>query len=244
MATAPATPLVRQPGDGTVVLPNLQYFDDFLVGPGYTANNATVASAQGKFSELADMGEWLVTVVDGGADNGETIALADSATGGNFVFVTNDADDDLLSCQLNGEGWTLHATNRLLFEIRLSITDISEIDWFVGMAITDTGVLAGTTDRIGFECPDSTGDIDAVAEKDSTETSTDTTVNAVDATYIVLRMEATTTNVDYYVDGTLTTSITTNIPDDEHMTPTMEFRNDGAVAQTVTVDYVLVNQPR
>jgi len=249
MAYTPRTPLVKPVSGGSVVLPNLQYFDDFLVGPGFTANNATIASAQGKFSELADHGEWLVTVVDGGADEGETIGLLDSQTGGQVQFVTNDADNDLLSMQLNGEGWKLHATNRLLFEIRLHVADFSEIDWFVGMSITGTGIITdgadyATSDLVGFGCGDSTGNIDAVTSKDSTETVTDTTVDLEDGTFIVLRLEATTTNVDFYVDGTLTTSTTTNIPDDEHMTPTMEFRNDGAVAQTATVDYILVNQAR
>jgi hypothetical protein len=242
--------LVKPTVGGTLKLPNLLYFDDFLVGPGYTANNATVASAQGKFSELADMGEWLVTVVDGGADNGETIGLLDSQTGGQVQFVTNDADNDSLNMQLNGEGWKLHASDRLLFEIRLHFTDVSEIDWFVGLSITDTALLptSGTdylaTDLLGFGCHDSTGDIDAVNSKDSTETITDTTSNLADGTFVVLRVEATTTEATFYVDGALKATHTTNIPDDEHMTPTMEFRNDGAAAQTVTVDYILVNQPR
>lgn len=250
MATAPLSPLVRPlAGATSAQLPNLLYFDDFLVGPGYTANNATVASAQGRFSELADMGEWLVTVVDGGTDNGETIGLLDSKTGGQVQFVTNDADNDLLSMQLNGEAWKLHATNVLTFEIRLHCADISEIDWFVGMSITGTGILDdgadyATSDLIGFGCGDSTGDVDAVSSKDSTETVTDTTSDLEDGTFVTLRFEATTTNVDFYVDGSLMTSIDDNIPDDEHMTPTMEFRNDGAVAQTATVDYILVSQAR
>ena len=124
-------------------------------------------------------------------------------------------------------------------------TDVSEFDWFVGLAITDTTPLAGMTDAIGFRCDDSTGDIDYLAEKDSSETTADSTKDLADATFVTLRFEVIgNTRVNYYVDGNRVASITTNIPDDEALTPTIEIRNDGAAANTMTVDYVYVMQER
>ena len=219
------------------------YFDDFTDGWGSEANDA---DNTGKFSETANLGQWLVTVVDDNPDNGEVVAVADDAVGGQLTLTTNDADNDALNLQINGEAWQAASGKTLIFEIRMKGTDVSEFDWFVGLAVADTDVLGGVTDRIGFECPDSTGDIDAVCEKDSTQTSTDSGKDLADATFVVLRFEVHgTSKVKYYVDGALVaTHASTNLPEDEALTPTICVRNDGAAANTMTVDYVLVVRER
>ena len=221
------------------------FFDDFIEGRSFTTNNASVASAQGKFSELANMGDWLVTLVDGGTDNGEVIVIADDAAGGHLTLTTNDADDDSIEMQMNGEAWKLATGKTLVFEVRMKGADVSEFDWFVGLAITDTTVMTAVTDRIGFECPDSTGDIDAICEKDSSQTTTDSAQDLADDTFVTLRFEAEGTGkVRYYVDGSLVATHTTNIPENEALTPTICVRNDGAAANTMTLDYIFVARDR
>ena len=56
-----------------------EHFDDFTDGWGFEANDA---DNSGKFSETANLGEYLVTVIDGDTDSGEVIACADDAPGG------------------------------------------------------------------------------------------------------------------------------------------------------------------
>ena len=102
------------------------YFDDFLDGRSHIANNATIASGQGKFSELANLGDWLVTLVDGGGDNGEVIRVADDGVGGLLTLTTNDADNDSIEMQMNGEAWQLALGKDIVFEVRLKGADISE----------------------------------------------------------------------------------------------------------------------
>ena len=217
-------------------------FDDFVDGWGFEGNDA---DNTGKFSETANLGQWLVTVVDTGTDNGEVIACADDAVGGHLTMTTNDADDDSLELQVNGEAWKLESGKTLAFETRLKGADVSEFDWFVGLAITDTTVMTACTDRVGFECPDSTGDIDAITEKDRSQTTTATTKDLADATFVTLRVEVEgTSKVRYYVDGDLVATHTANLPDDEALTPTICIRNDGAAANTMTLDYILVMRDR
>ena len=184
-------------------------FDDFLDGRSHIVNNATIASGQGKFSELANLGDWLVTLVDGGGDNGEVIRVADDGVGGLLTLTTNDADDDSIEMQMNGEAWQLASGKDVVFEVRMKGADVSEFDWFVGLAITDTTVMGGVTDRIGFECPDSTGDIDAISEKDSTQTTTDSTKNLADDTFVVLRFETSGTGTVRWLQHTPQTFLKT-----------------------------------
>ncbi len=212
--------------------PDIEYMEDFF--------SACVENG-GKISETGDQAEWLLTVIDGGTDNGEIVKAADDAHGGLLTLTCNDADNDALELQLNGESFALNSGKNLNFECRFAITDMSETDWFVGLAITDTDVLGAVTDSIGFRCPDGTGDIDTVAEMDSTETAADSGVDLVDATYVVVRVEIKgTSRARFYVDGVEVADVTTNLPTDEALTPTLCVRNDGAVAQTMTVDYVRV----
>tara|TARA_Y100000114_G_C11751700_1_gene324657 strand:+ start:1375 stop:2067 length:693 start_codon:yes stop_codon:yes gene_type:complete len=225
----PFLPPISKPG-GALHMPAV-YFDDFIT--------------DSVFSETADNGDYLVTVVDAGTDNGEVVKIADDAIGGQLTITTNDADNDSVELQLNGESFKAEAEKSLIFEARIKGADVSEFDWFVGLSITDTTVLAGVSDRIGFTSPDATGDIDAVTEKDSTETLTDTTKDLADNTFVILRFEVEgTSKVRFYVDSALVATHTTNIPDDEALTPTLCIRNDGAAANTLTVDYVLAIQER
>jgi hypothetical protein len=53
-----------------------------------------------KFSETADKADWLLTVIDGGSDEGEVCNVTDDAPGGWLTLTTNDAAAD--ACQRVG----------------------------------------------------------------------------------------------------------------------------------------------
>lgn len=232
------------PGGG---LPKgIEFFDDFITA-GFLANTAGRA---GKFDETADSGEWKVTVIDGGTDNAETITIDDGATadypGGWLKILCNDADNDAVECQLNGESFQISTTSKIIFEVRMKVNDVSETDWLFGLCTTDTDVLGGCNDSIAFRCLDSTGDIDAVTEDDTNETVTDTGSDLADDTPVVLRIEIDgVSEARFYVNGVLKATHQTNLPDTgTYLTPTMCIRNDGAVAQKMWVDYIHVFQNR
>jgi len=220
------------------------YFDDFIEG-GYNPEDSS-----GKFSETAGDSPWLVLKVDAATDNNEVIAISDTAVGGVLTLTTTNADNDGLSLQLEGNSFAVTANKNITYECRFRVTNVEECDWFVGLATTDvtgtTPVLAGVNDSIGFRCPDSTGDIDYVVEDDTSETTADSTKDLANATFVVVRFEVKgTTSVQFWIDGVAIATVTTNLPDtDAMLTPTLEIRNDGAAANTIEIDYLLVAQDR
>ena len=214
------------------------YFDDFTDGWGYEAGDA---DNTGKFSETANLGQWLVSLVDGGTDAGHVVACTDAALGGWLTLTTNDADNDALHLQLNGEAFKLAADKQMVVETRMKITDASDSDWLIGLAATDTDPLTAVTDGVYFRCADSTGDIDAVTEKDSSETLTDTGSDLADDTFVVLRAEIDgTAKVSFYVDGVLKATHATDLPDDQPLTPSVSIRvdNGSGGAETMVIDYI------
>ena len=222
------------------------FFDDFFTG-GYV----TTDTGPGKFVATANAGEWLVTFTTAATTaTVELITIADAEVGGVLSITTGTTDNDFVSMQLNGEAFAVTANKRIDFEARFKITDVSETDWFIGLATTDvTGtspILAGVNDSIGFQCPDSTGDIDYVLEDDTTDSGADTTKNLTDDTFVVVRFEVNGTgSTSFYVDGAhIATTTTGQVDAGAALTPTIEIRNDGAAVQTIEVDYIMVAQDR
>jgi hypothetical protein len=204
---------------------------------GYLPNTA---GRGGLFDETADSGVWLVTVIDGGGDNGETITIADDVHGGALAFVTNDADNDALNIQHNGEMIGLAANRRVKFQVEFKLDDVSTVDWFFGLSVNNTGVLASLVDGIGFRCPDSTGDIDYVTCKDSGETTADTTKDLTDDTYVKLMFEVFGTGeVRFFVNNDKVATIATTLPDNEVMSPIFQIRNSSAATSTLTMKTLL-----
>lgn len=232
------------PGGSLPLIP-AEYFDHFVTGG---QDGATSVGADGgKFSTTADAGEWLATITAGGA--GECLLTiadgSDAGAPGGWLKILNDAaDNDLVNLQLNGESFQITTTSKLIFEIKARITDVSETDWLWGLCSTDTSVLAGVNDGLYFDCLDSTGDIDAVCEDDTTEARTDTGYDVADATARVFRIEVDgVTEARFYIDNVLVHTQRSGLPDaNTYLTPTISVRNDGAVAQSAYVDYIYVAQ--
>ena len=203
-----------------------------------------------KFSETADKADWNLIVIDSGTDEGEVCNVTDDAPGGWLTLTTNDAAADACQLQLNGEAFKLAVGKPLYFEAKFALGDVSETDFFIGLAITDTTVLAGVTDRVGFEL-NNDGNLDFLTEQNSTENTADTTVDVADGT---IATESTTAvvvafywdGVDTltpYVDGVAYSAMTDNattilVPDDEALTPTIAMLVPGAAAESAYIDYI------
>jgi hypothetical protein len=125
------------------------------------------------------------------------------------------------------------------FGINFQVSDATQSDMLVGICITDTTLLGGMTDGVYFECLDGSTDINFVLEKDSTETTSAAAVGTLaDATNITLEFFFDGTNIDAYVNGVVQTRLaTTNLPDDEQLTPSIAFLAGEAVAKTMTVNW-------
>jgi len=220
----------------------IRFFEDWLSGSDEAGH---------KISETADKGDWLLTLVDGGTDGGDTCNVADDAAGGWLKIVTNDASADSMELQMNGESFKLAVGKKLWFNASFAILDVSETDFFIGLAITDTTVMTACTDRVGFEL-NNDGNIDALVEQNSTESTTDTTSDLADCA-AEANLAAKSVAVGFYwdgvssvyftVDGVLKVTKTDNattivIPDDEALTPTICVKAASAAVQTAWIDYV------
>ena len=201
------------------------YFNDFLVAQDYAA------------------ADWVITTTEAGSGDATEALAADEACGA--LLITNDnADDDVDHLQLNEENWRLSSGKKLWFDCRIKVSDATQSDWFIGLGITDTTPFA-TSDRVGFEKNDGDANIDALCEKDTTETNTDTGSDGTDDTYV--RLSFFWDGVDsitYFVNGKQKVEHTTNQPDDENLCVSISIQNGAAAAKTMTIDYIHVVQER
>lgn len=240
----PYLPPVTAPG-GSLDL-GIVYFDDFITG-GFARDLALSNESDpggSKFSQVADVGEWLVTVTDTDGDDTYNVACADNAVGGWLVITNSNNAADKIEMQINGEAFQAEAGKTLTFRTRIKLADADKQDWFIGLAITDTDIIGGVAERIGFECPDATADIDAVTEAGSTQTTTDTGVNLADDTFVELGFDVLGTGqVKFYVNGMLKATHTTNITTDI-LTPSLFVANSDAALDTMTIDYILAARDR
>jgi hypothetical protein len=185
-------------------------------------------------------GDWTVTETDSGA----TQALADGD--GGLLLVTNTAaDDDLVSLQKKGESFRFASGKRLFFEARFKVSDATQSDFVIGLQITDTTPL-DVTDGVFFIKADGSTSVALRVEKNNTATATSAVATMADDTFIRLGFYYDgESSIQYFVNGVVTgTSVTTNLPDDEDLTPTFAIQNGEAVAKTMTVDYIFVAKER
>ena len=200
-----------------------QVLEDYVKTP-YTAANV--------------IGSWLTT-----PSGASTNALVAGALGGNMLITTAAAENNgITSQQVLGEAFLPTANNEIYFGIRFQISDATESDFLVGLAITNQTPLGGITDGIYFRKIDGTTQCNFVVETAATETST-AALTVVAATWYILEFKWNGTNLYFYVDGVLTgTPVVTNIPTVEYLTPTICFLTGEAVAKTMTVDWIRVIQ--
>ena len=231
-------------------LDKVRFLEDFLTGCTEDGH---------KFSETADKADWLKTSVDTDSDSGDACIVQDDAPGGILLLKCNDNALDSEQLQLNGESFKLAVGKPLTFRTRIAVEDADKITLFVGLALTDTTVLAGVTDRVGFQIDvaGADGSIDCLVEQDNTESNTDSTADISDgtlATFATTSVELEfywdgVSAVKFFVDGVLKVTKTDDaatvlIPDDEALTPTIALQNSEGATQSVWVDYIEIEAYR
>lgn len=207
----------------------VKYVDDFTGGPGVDA---------------AFDNNWTITRVEGGA--GESTITRVDGVGGLARITTDAAENDGINAQLIGEAFELTTDQHLYFgAFGCTISDATESDFFLGLAITDTDILGGVTDRIGFQKLDGATDLKCMIEKDSTETLSASLLTVADATSFDIEFywNGDTGVVDFYVNGAHATApATTNLPNDEQLRLTWQFLTGTTAAKTMDIDAIRVIQ--
>jgi hypothetical protein len=120
--------------------------------------------------------------------------------------------------------------------------DVIQSDFFIGLAITDTAILGGVTDSVGFRKVDAAATVASLTEKDSNE-ETDSDVGTwVVNTLKTLELYWDGNSVEFFVDGVSQASHSTTIPDNEALRLSLEWLTGEAVAQTMKFQFLRVIQ--
>jgi hypothetical protein len=199
------------------------YYNDFLFAQDYSAS------------------DWTVTETQAGA----TQAIAADELNGALLLTNSAADDDVNQLQSAEEWIKLSAGKRVWFETKIKVSDATQSDIFVGFATTDTTIIAGTTDSVGFRKADGSTAVEALTEDNTSETSTASVHTLADATYVTLGFAWDgISKVKFYVNRALAATHTANIEQTNKLALTYTLQNGEAVAKTMTIDYAYVAMER
>ena len=200
----------------------VEYYNDFLFAQNYAA------------------ADWVVTETQAGA----TQAIAADVVGGALALVNSAADDDVNQLQSAEEWFKLTTGKKAWFECKFKVSDATQSDLFVGFATTDTTIIAGTTDSVGFRKSDGSTTLQSLTEDNTTET-TNTAATMADDTYVTVGFYWDGQSaVRFFVNRALTATHTTNVEVTNKLALTLCLQNGEAVAKTLTVDYVYVAMER
>lgn len=193
-------------------------------------------------------GDWTVTEVGVG-----TRALTD-INGGALLVTNAAADNDRNEFQKVGESFLLATGKKAFFKARFKVSDATESDFLIGLAVTDTTLQgavsgAGVTDGIFFNKDDGDALLDFNVQKDATtgQTRAAGIATVVSDTFLTVAWYFDgISEVKYYVDnvhlGTLA-GTSAYLPDTE-LTVSFAIMNGAAAAKTMTVDYIFASLER
>lgn len=200
----------------------VKYIDDFVVGGGADAN----------------WDAWTITRVEAGA--GESTVTSGDTGNGTMLLTTDNAENDGVNCQLLGEAFKFESGKPLYFGARVqSLSDATQSDLFIGLAITDTDILGGVTDAIGFKKVDASADLTFVQTKDSSTTTSSGLATLSASTAYILEFYWNGTVLHVFVNGTnVVTPAVTNLPNDEELRVSLHFLTGETAIKTCYIDWI------
>lgn len=226
------------------------FFDDFL-GTCF-ADDGTAEQSVWLKTEIATQAVGQCTILDGTDD-------AEDEAGGILKVTTGATADEGDNLQVNGEAFHLADGYPLYFEARVNVADVSNLDFFIGLATTDGEIITGskTTEinRIGFELE--AGVISALSSTTTLEKRVNTNITETDDDWIRIAFLWDGDNkVTFYVDtndngeftlkAVLHPDTTADYVQQAIMfTPTIEaITGTTATAEFMYVDYIYCAQQR
>jgi hypothetical protein len=202
-----------------------KYLNDFMRGPGLSA------TAIGDDMTVTATGTSPVIFGDG--------------AGGMLLITTGGTENDGVNIQALGENFHLGATGirALYFGARFKISEATQSDFFIGLCDTDTDILGGADDSIGFRKADASAAVSFVTEKGTTETTAAAFTAVADTWYIAeFYYDADAGTLEVFVNGaSIGTVATTNLPDEEQRV-SVAFLTGDTAAETMTIDWINVVQ--
>ena len=188
-----------------------------------------------------DPSSFTMTVTEAGAGN--TTAVNATSRGDSMLITTAANEYDGINLQLKGEAFKLTSSKPLYFGCKLKVSDATQSDLLIGLAETDTALLAvasahaadyGTSDVAGFLKLDASTTIATQTVLTGTVTGSANYSTALDTDYTIFELYWNGSTLFYYIDGNEVTSVSGGLPDGD-MTPTINFRAGAAAVKTCTI---------
>ena len=242
---------------GLMALKYARYEEDWFESGGYKAATGFAGTNFAKFSEQANQGTWLVTVVDGGGDNAETIRIMTGERNGMLAMVPNNAANDSINAEMQGESFRIRSGYMSAFNTRFLSTD-TNVTARVGLHMTGTteGINTPGTDYIGFRMTNSgTASLTNAVYFEMGKNSTNTSVycgSIADGSFAAMgfgTLAPLHTRLVVTFNGAVIATYTIGnvlvpVPDDEALSPLIANRSISTGQGYLKLDYVGTIQER
>lgn len=172
-----------------------------------------------------------------------SFALIDGA-GGLACITTGATANDGVNAQASAVfqvGTPATDLRDVALHARVKLSDATNTELFLGFAATDTTILAGVTDSLGWRKAAGSTDLKGVIESSSTETLTAALATA-GTSWVRLGcyLEAANARVMFTVNGALVHEEKTlsNLPSSTLLAPSIAFRTSAAATKTLDIDWL------
>jgi len=192
-----------------------------------------------------DTDHWNITKVEAGY--GDAAAALVNTRGGVLQVTNAGGDNDAYQAQLKGEPFKLLTSKFTYFEVKFKCSEKTQVDLLFGLCITDTTLIAGMSDGVYWRKDDGDAYLDCVSIKDGEATEKEEIASIVADTWIRLGFYFDGySTITPFVNGTEYTSqnITTNLANDEELTPSFAIMNGEEAAKVLSLDYLFAVQAR
>lgn len=181
-------------------------------------------------------------------DSGAAVAIVADTAGGELALTSAaTTNDDGASIQ--GNEIFLPASGRTIwFAARVKNSKVDQSDMFFGLTqnfATNPEAVLTASNRIGFQIDDGGASVLCKTEASDTETSTDSGADMVNDTYVNLALKVSGTSaVEFFVNGALVATHSTNIPTTELAPAAFSLSGDNLGTRVTTLDYILAAATR
>jgi hypothetical protein len=198
-----------------------------------------------------DPNAFSTTVTETGGGGNSTIVKA-TTVGQLFLLTTDNADYDGLNVQLKGEPFKLETNKPLYFGCKLEINDVDQTDLLIGLAETETTLMATASahataiagDALAYVSIDGAATITMEGHLDGSETNTATaSATLADDTAIVFEFYWDGETVYGYINDSLVGTFSSSLPDGD-MTVSINFRTGETTANTCKIHWLRCIQCR
>lgn len=196
-------------------------YNDFKVAGDYSTTNTTL------------------TLVGTGT---AAVGTATNVNGLLSLVTTNGNGPDSNNLQSKQLTWKLEANKKLWFESNVSISNVSDVDMFIGLSIASTTLLTAT-EYVGFRVTTGAATIAAQTCLASTITTVTTGQSAVAGTLVKLGFQFDQNVVKFYINRSYVGQSTTNLPT-AALAVSANVTANSANARTMVIDYWFVSKER